>query len=293
MKRLVLLLLVFVVAVLAINIYNVKAEEIEAVENENNQTEIAEEEKQEEKKEEVVEVVETPVATESTSNEEAVKTTKGANVKVAAEEKKSCKVTIIFKELSDSGVAINSGNGVNQNLTNTISLNGSASKVSRKLAKTTFTNGNKFTVDGWYSDSELKNPVPETMWYDANTKTRIRVSFTCTEDSPEEVTFTYYLKWNEEKAPIYNFHLYDKHGHRSHDWSNTDGHFGDFSFTFQDPADVETHYSFLYYKDESEDHVYNPKDVYEHNVTNQGANTNVTENFYAWYKADVTLVFAP
>lgn len=198
----------------------------------------------------------------------------------AEEPKKSCKVTFVFKEESDSGVAVNSGNGINTSNTNTITT--SWSKASQPVSKRTFTSGSKYNVDKWYFEDGSE--VPESMYADVS-KLRVRASYVCTEDSPEEITLTYILRWIEEKPNKYTFNLTDEVSTGSHYASNTDGHFGSFSYTFKTP-DAKTHYSLVYYK--IGENTFQPGETYEHDVTNQGTQ-DLTEEGYAYWKADVTL----
>ena len=124
------------------------------------------------------------------------------------------------------------------------------------------------------------------MYYNATTPTRIRVSYACSKEEPEDMNVTYILKWIEEKAPIYNFNVHDAISTGSHHWDNTDGHFGSYTYTFKEP-DAKTHYQFLYYK--LGDNIYNVNDKYSHDITGQGYGTDVTEDAYAYWQADVTI----
>lgn len=262
MKKKLLIVLLLLVCFWHIN---VKAEN-ETPEIITTDPEVAEIEKE---KEEIEPVLAT--ATLPTSNE------------VKAEEpKKTCKLTVIFKEESASGVAINSGNGIKSPVPIVLDLGNSKTSFSSELKITTFGSGPKYTVDGWYD--EEGNAIPESMYY-KNDPHRIKVAYKCTIDSPDEITMTYTLKWNEEKANKYKLVIHDEVSTGGGSWSNTDGHFGTYSHIFKAP-DAKTHYSFLYYKLGEE--TFNSGDTYDHDVTNQGVE-DLTEEAYAYWKADVTL----
>lgn len=196
-------------------------------------------------------------------------------------------VKFIFKEEDMDGNYVNSGNGVAVSQPSTIYGTGSASKTSRALQFTTFGSGPKYTVKGWYDENG--NPVPESMYYvnaqgvvDSN---RIVATYKRSEDSPAEVTFTYILKWEAEKANKYTLIIYDEVSTGSGSWSNVDGHFGSLNHTFATP-DSKTHYQLVYYK--LGDKTFQPGDTYSHDITNQGVE-ELTEEVYAYWQPDVTL----
>ena len=195
----------------------------------------------------------------------------------------SCLITIVFREESNTGEVINSGNGVNQNTTQTISSGGSGSKTTRALQKTTFGSGPKYTVDGWYDENG--NPVPESMYYNASTPTRIRVRYACSKTEPEDMTITYILKWNAEKANKYKLIVHDEVSTSGGSWGNEDGHFGTYSHTFKEP-EQKSHYQFVYYK--LGEKTFQAGQTYDHDVTNQEVE-ELVEDAYAYWKADVTL----
>ena len=195
----------------------------------------------------------------------------------------SCLITIVFREESDTGEVINSGNGVSQSTTQTISSGGSGSKTTRALQRTTFGSGPKYTVDGWYDENG--NPVPESMYYNASTPTRIRVRYSCSKTEPEDVTMTYILRWNAEKANKYKLIIHDEVSTASGSWGNEDGHFGTYSHTFKEP-EQKPHYQFAYYK--LGEKTFHAGQTYDHDVTNQVVE-ELVEDAYAYWKADVTL----
>ena len=196
-------------------------------------------------------------------------------------------VKFIFKEEDMDGNYVNSGNGVAVSQPSTIYGTGSVSKTSRALQFTTFGSGPKYTVKGWYDENG--NPVPESMYYvnaqgvvDSN---RIVATYKRSEDSPAEVTFTYILKWEAEKANKYTLIIHDEVSTGSGSWSNIDGHFGSLNHTFATP-DPKTHYQLVYYK--LGDKTFQPGDTYSHDVTNQGVE-ELKEEAYAYWQPDVTL----
>ena len=126
-------------------------------------------------------------------------------------------------------------------------------------------------------------------WYDENgelitTERGIQVHL----DNPVNGCYIIYVyaKWNEMHEPIYNFNVYDSISTGSHSWSNTVGHNGSYTYTFSTP-DAKTHYSLVYYK--LGENTFQPGESYTHDITAQGYNTNVTEEAYAYWQADVTV----
>lgn len=206
----------------------------------------------------------------------------------AEEPKTSCNFKILYKEESVNGQTVNSGNGIPYSYQqNNISAGGSWTKTSRTLSKTKFSSGNSnYTFNGWYD--EEGNAVPESMWYNANTPTRIKKSLVCSKENPEDVTVTFILKWDEEKQPIYTFDLHDYISTGSHYSDNTDGHNGTYTYTFSTP-DAKTHYNLAYYKIDGDDTEYQPGDKYFLDVTGQGPNTVTNVVGYAYWNADVTV----
>lgn len=301
MKHLLKMLLILVVAVLTFSIGYVKAETLEEGENENTQGELVEEKKEvpstneSERKDEKVEEskVEEPKVEDSKveepKKEEPTREVKAAEEPETDTKDKTCKVTITFKEESDSGKTIASPDRIAISYSNTLSVGDGWSKISKKVKdeNMTWTSGSsKYTLDGWY-EADGTTKVPTSMWYDANTPSRIRVSFSCTADSPDEVSLTYILKWTEEKGPVYIFNVIDNISTGDAHWDNTDGHFGEYySHKFATP-DPKTYYEFLYYK--MNDIVMNAGDTYRYELGQQAPNTTVEETFYAWWKADITL----
>ena len=197
-------------------------------------------------------------------------------------------VKYIFKEEDMDGNSVSSGNGVAVTSSTTLHETDSSSKTSRALQFTSFGSGPKYTVKGWYDENG--NPVPESMYYvDPKTNVvdsnRIVVSYKRTADSPAEVTLTYILKWEAEKANKYTLIIHDEVSTGSGSWSNTDGHFGSLNHTFATP-DAKTHYQLVYYK--LGEQTFQPSDTYSHDITNQGVE-ELTEEAYAYWQADVTL----
>ena len=301
MKHLLKMLLILVVAVLTFSIGYVKAETLEEGENENAQGELVEEKKEvpstneSERKDEKVEEskVEEPKAEDSKAEEpkkeEPTRETKAAEEPETDTKDKTCKVTITFKEETDSGKTIASPDRIAISYSNTLSVGDGWNKISKKVKdeNMTWTSGSsKYTLDGWY-EADGTTKVPTSMWYDANTPSRIRVSFSCKADSPDEVSLTYILKWTEEKGPIYKFNVIDNISTGNAHWDNTDGHFGNYTYTFHKPSD-KTNYQFQYYK--MDDIIKNPGEEYTHDISGQGYGTEVEETFYAWWKADITLL---
>ena len=128
-------------------------------------------------------------------------------------------------------------------------------------------------------------------WYDANGELVTEEKGVKTHlDSPDNGCYIIYLwaKWNEEHQPIYQINVTDKVSTGTHSWNNTKGHEGSYTYKFATP-DAKTHYQLLYYKMEDGTDTYQPGDEYTHDISAQGVNTNVTEDFYAYWQADVTL----
>ena len=209
------------------------------------------------------------------------------NVYAIFDEYPSTKLTIVFKELSESGTELNdTQNEVQRSTTNIIDLGNSQTQKSVKLKVTEFISGNyKYVVDGWYEEDGV-TPVPTSMYVNGD-PLQISVSYKCTADSPKELTLTYILKWKEYLNPVYKFNVVDEVSNGDHHWDNTDGHFGEYTYTFKKPAEKE-HYKFLYYK--MDDVTKNAGEKYNHDITAQGYGTEVEETFNAWWKADVTLI---
>ncbi|MBQ6285489.1 MAG: Cna B-type domain-containing protein [Bacilli bacterium] len=209
------------------------------------------------------------------------------NVYALWEEKKSTKLTIIFKELSESGTVLNdTQNEVVLSVTNTIDLGDGQIQKSKKLNVTEFISGDyKYIVDGWYEEDGV-TPVPESMYVNGD-PLQIQVPFTCTQDSPDELTLTYVLVWKEYLNPKYKFNIVDEVSDGDHHWDNTSGHYGDYTHTFKKPSD-KTHYQFVNYR--MDNIVKNAGESYTHDISAQGYGTELEETFYAWWKADVTLI---
>ena len=200
----------------------------------------------------------------------------------AADEPEVCHVTMTFKEATDSGASINSGNGVATSYSNTISLNGSWSKFSRALGTTEFEQGGSvYKVMGWYDEDG--SPVPASMYYNGDSN-RIKVTVNCTEAKDYNLTYT--LKWKEEKAPILLFNYTDRVSTGSGSWTNSDGSTADYSHKFKEPASV-AHYKFLYWA--IGDDKYNDGDIYTYSFEGKEPNTTETVNAYAWWQSSVTL----
>lgn len=201
-------------------------------------------------------------------------------------EKHNTALTIVIKELSESGATVNdTQNELRRNVTNKIYVGNGQTHTTEALKVTEFISGDyKYVVDGWYEE-DGKTPVPESMYYNGD-PTRIRIPFTCTEDSPAELTLTYVLVWKEYRNPIYKFNIVDKVSDGSHKWDNTTGHFGSYTHTFKAPSE-KTHYQFLYYK--MNDIIKNAGEKYSHDISAQGYDTSVEETFDAYWQADVTL----
>jgi hypothetical protein len=197
-------------------------------------------------------------------------------------------VKFVFKEEDMDGNFVNSGNGVATTQTSTLHDTDGTSKTTRALQFTTFGSGPKYTVKGWYDENG--NPVPESMYYvDPKTNevdsNRIVVPYKRSSDSPAEVTITYILKWEAEKANKYTLVVHDEVSTSGGSWSNGEGHFGTYSHTFSEP-EGKTHYQFLYYK--VGDKTFKAGETYNHDVTNQGAE-EMKEDAYAYWQPDVTL----
>lgn len=208
------------------------------------------------------------------------------NVYALWDKKKSTKLTVVFKELSESGTVLNdTQNEVALSVTNIIDLGNGQTQKSVNLKVTEFISGDyKYVVDGWYEE-DGKTPVPESMYVNGN-PLQIKVPFTCTNDSPDELTLTYVLVWKEYRNPIYKFNIVDKVSDGSHKWDNTTGHFGSYTHTFKAPSE-KTHYQFLYYK--MNDIIKNAGEEYSHDISAQGYDTSVEETFDAYWQPDVTL----
>ena len=209
------------------------------------------------------------------------------NIYALWDEKPSTTLTIVFKELSESGAELNdTQNEVSLSVTNVIELGNSQTQRSVKLKVTEFISGNyRYIVDGWYEEDGV-TPVPSSMYVNGD-PLQIAVPYKCTEDSPKELTLTYILKWNEYLNPVYEFNVVDEVSNGNHHWDNTDGHFGEYTYTFKEPASKE-HYEFLYYK--MDDTTKKAGEKYGHDITAQGYGTEVEETFNAWWRADVTLI---
>lgn len=209
------------------------------------------------------------------------------NIYALWDEKKSTKLTIIFKELSESGTELNdTQNEVSLSITNTIELGNGQTQKSVKLKVTEFISGDyRYIVDGWYEEDGT-TPVPSSMYVNGD-PLQIKVPFTCTEDSPDELTLTYILKWKEYLNPKYTFDVIDEVSDGDAHWDNTSGHFGEYSHKFKTPSS-KTYYKFVNYR--MDDVVKNAGETYTHDISAQGYGTEVEETFYAWWKADVTLI---
>ena len=195
------------------------------------------------------------------------------------------KVTFVFIEQSESGAVIHSGNSL-PSVTNTINPNGSWTKLTNALTIKSFHSGNyRYTVDTWYNEDGT--PVPESLYYNGDV-TRIRYKYTWSENDPEEVTFTYILKWKEKKDNIYKFYIHDEISNGSNHWNNTNGHEGSYTKTFRAPTN-KPHYKFLYYKHEETGEKYEAGSKYSIDIASQGEGLTLEDNFYAYWQPDVTL----
>ena len=162
---------------------------------------------------------------------------------------KKCNVTFWFREQDQDGNTVQSGNGIPYSYqTNSLTVGTGWTKFSRALAKTTFTNGGTvYEIDGWYDENG--NRIPESRYYNGDPNRIYTETFNCTEDSPSEVIYTYYLKWNAYKAPIIKFDYINKvnNGNGTGSWTNTDGAVVDYTHTFKEPKGTSS-YKFLYWK---------------------------------------------
>ena len=204
--------------------------------------------------------------------------------------KKECKVRMIFDEKTEGGNAVNSGNGIQKDVTNTISERDGWTQTSKALTVTQFDNGGTtLKVDGWYDENG--NAVPESMYYD-NDPYRIRVSYTCTSDSPDEITFHYTLKWKEYKAPIIIMKLVDKVGHGSAESTNSDAVASGYTKTFRVAPDVPANYKYLYWDLDGTHYCVGEECT---NNTYEGVfgdyNTVTTYTANAWYQPGIKVTY--
>ena len=134
--------------------------------------------------------------------------------------------------------------------------------------------GSVFTLVGWF-DAE-GNQVSDNA--------KVRVSYKASSEKCEDLYF--YLRWEEQKAPILVFNYIDKVSTGSGSWTNSNGVTSGYTHTFKQP-DAQDHFSFLYWAIDK--NIYNDGDKFSYSFEGKEMNTSETVEAYAWWQSSVTL----
>jgi len=168
---------------------------------------------------------------------------------------------------------INEYNG--KEVRNSCAPEGTSGTKSYTHTKTQETNqGRVYTLLGWYdADGNLVSSTAQ-----------IKVSYKASTEKCDDLY--YYLKWEEQKAPVLVFNYIDNVSTGSGSWSNTNGNTSTYTHTFKKPED-QLHFSFIHWAIENT--IYNPNDKFVYDFSGKGYNTEETITAYAWWQSSVTL----